>query len=157
MSVKIIQKVVDKIHANYKLVKKTRLEKDVCYYRYSFIEHKVGRYDPHIQIKDCDTGLLEMIYVPNSKERYYMNYNKDTDSVLFYYCSRDYGSVSFSEPKNQVVLKNVSKLCTEESHFQQMTTQDCSTIDCADATKIVEIVNELISRTKGYRNGTGTT
>jgi hypothetical protein len=154
MSAKIVRKVIDKIYANYKLVKKTRLEKDVCYYRHSFVEHKVGRHDPHIQIKDCDTGLLEMIYVPNSKERYYMNYDKINDSVLFYYCSKDYGSVFFSEPKNLVPLKNVSKLCTEEGHFQQMTVQDCSTINCEDASKILEIVNDLISRTEGYRNGT---
>lgn len=154
MSATIVRKLVDKFYENYQTVHKTQLHTDICYYKKHFFSYRMGRHDPHIQIKDSEHDLIEFIYVPNSKERYYMNYDKRADSVTFYLCKKDYASVFFSSPVGTISFKNVQKLCTEEGHFQQMTVQDCSGIDIQDAIKILDMVQYIKDTTKGYRDGT---
>ncbi|SOK59204.1 hypothetical protein [Yersinia phage fHe-Yen9-03] len=142
MEYKKISEVVKKFNAKFDGLFKTVNRGDYCYFKINdFFTIKCGN-DMVVQFK----------YMPNSQDYYYMNYDYNNDSVMFYTTRKYSGHWKHSAPDNIVIFKNLTRLCTEEGHFQEMTRQDLTDFEISDIISLLLMGKTIVDKTKEYRN-----
>ncbi|QOI71328.1 hypothetical protein pEaSNUABM50_00389 [Erwinia phage pEa_SNUABM_50] len=148
MTWKKINEVVGRFYKNFSTLRKTVNRGDYCYFKLN----------DYYEIKCGDDYLVQFKYKPNSQDYYYMNYDYNNDSVMFYTTRKYSGYWKHSAPDNIVIFKNLTRLCTEEGHFQEMTRQDLTDFEIPDIISLLMMGKAIVDKTKEYRNvGTSST
>lgn len=132
------KELLDKFFKHDAVLRKTVNRKTACYFKFGTQEH--------IEVKITEHGLVEFKYKPNVYDNYHLNYDIKNDSLVRYKTSVSYAGQNHKRAaqQNQLVLRNLKNLCTEEGFFQEMTRQDLTNLEEADIIRFLAIVDKII-------------
>lgn len=132
------KELLDKFFKHDAVLRKTVNRSTACYFKFGVQEH--------LEVKITEHGLVEFKYKPNVYDNYHLNYDIKNDSLVRYKTSVSYAGQNHKRAaqQNQLVLRNLKRLCTEEGFFQEMTRQDLTNLEEADIIRFLDLVDKII-------------
>lgn len=135
--------VLDRFVQRIDLLKKTVNRKTACYFKLGDSEY--------FDIKCTDENLIELKYKLTGLH-YHINYDRRSDSLMYYVTSKYSGHWKFGAPEHISIYKNLRFASTEEGYFQQMTIQDLTDFAMDDIIKLLNFVDTVYCKTEAVRN-----